>query len=620
MKSPQKPHYLTLLATILAIFLAAVVVENKKPNLIKPIAHSISDLYYLFLSKSPNKEIIFVAIDHASVKKLGRWPWARDLFAEGIRKLGSASVIVLDMVFSEETDHSRDEILATAFPPRKTIGGVFIDTRRDTFSSPSPSATFINSAVIDTQGLVAIKTHSLEQNIPIIDDALPLIGALNTLPDADSRLRKYPIGFEYGGLFLPSIGLQALRLYKNSEISISSNSLLSRQAIIESVQIPIDKHGLSRPTLYPENKFKTISFSDLTQAVFDTSSLDGKIVIVGVTEAGITDIKATPHGQYPGPLIHASFISSALNNESIREISLFEHSIHLAAFMALALLALKIRITSLRLGFYFSLLLSYWILGLISVTYFHLWVEPATTFLGLILSAISIEAWLLSQQRRKISSLQVAFSSYLSPELVKQISLKPESLALGGERRNITVLFSDIRGFTSLSESIQAELLAEVMNIYFQPMTEAIFRHHGTLDKYIGDAIMAIFNAPLSQENHALAACRAAIEMQNAQVEINKKLHARGIPPLKTGIGINTGDAVVGNFGSTVRFSYTALGDTVNLASRLESATKKLGADILISESTQERVSNHLHLEYCGEIEIPGKQHRQRAYKILHTQ
>jgi len=346
---------------------------------------------------------------------------------------------------------------------------------------------------------------------------------------------------------------------------------------------------------------------------FQPDQFQGKVVLFGITEAGIADVRATPLGQYPGPLMHATFMANLLDGHGLQELEAPTMAGVLFLVLSSVLAIMLIRQILLRALLYLGLASAVYLLGLLLYRQAGIWLESGYAITAVAIAAMTIETTLLSHSRKHAEKLRLAFSTYLPPGLVNRIVENPDQLKLGGEKKEISVLFSDIRGFTSMSEGVSPERLAEIMAQYFQPMTEAIFDQGGTLDKYIGDAIMALFNAPLDQPDHVLAACRAAVAMQYAQIRINESLGKAGATAMKTGIGINCGAAIVGNLGSSIRFNYTAIGDTVNLASRLESATKKLGVDIVISESVYLRVNSALPCRALGDVHVAGKEQAQKV-------
>ena len=583
------------------------------------LASAVSDTYYRFGPRSPHQDIVFVAIDHAAVKKFGRWPWSRQQIAAGIDKLQRAKVIALDMVFSEPTVATQDALLGQALSRTTNVGGVLLNGRHATGSDRVESGHLASSAYTEIQGQTLIASNLAELSIPTIAGAHSLVGSLNTLPDVDERFRHYPAGFVLSGLALPTLGVQALLIHLNEPARLSPKESPG-QLVLGSHRTALDGRGFTRLNFYPEASFKTLSFADLFADEFDPTSVADKIVILGVTEAGVSDIRATPLGQYPGPLMHATFMSNVLQDQDLRELGAFQMALALALGVLASSLALLLNRLPWRLTYYPILIAGVWLIGLGLYRYGGVWLESGYVMAAVVGSALMLETSLLSHAKRHTEKLRHAFTSYLPQGLVSRIVEDPDKLKLGGEKKDITVLFSDIRGFTSMSEHIQPEKLADVMARYLQPMTEAVFAQEGTLDKYIGDAIMALFNAPLDLPEHEMAACRAAVSMQYAQLRINDELAKLGVEPLRTGIGINAGPAIVGNLGSTIRFNYTAIGDSVNLASRLESATKKLGVDVALGESVYRKVKDLLPCRALGQVEVPGKGQPQNVYELCWRQ
>lgn len=585
-----------------------------KPATMISLASSVSDRYYTFNPHEPDKNVVFVVVDHAAVAKLGRWPWSRDVLAGLIGKLDQAAVLTLDMQFSEVTEEAKDRVLGDVLAKVPTIGGFFLNGVIQSKPGPEAMALLANSALLDAAGFPLQESKVIELSIPPVLSGMAAAAAMNTQADADERFRHYPAALIYQGLTLPTLGVQSLRLFLNAESALKHDGQTRLE--IGGQRVALNQFGYTRLNLYPEEKFQRISFGQIADPNFDRSRVKGKILLVGLTEAGITDIRATPLGQYPGALLHATFISNVLGQHSLAEVTTAPMAgllfLVVAACFGLSLLN---RIMA-RIPSYLLLLVLCYVAGVLAYVRFNIWLESAYLIMAIVLSALLIESSLLGLAKEHGRKLRGAFSSYVPPALVDRIVEQPDKLNLGGEKKLITILFSDIRGFTSLSETMQPEQLANTMLGYFQPMTEAIFSQGGTLDKYIGDAIMALFNAPLDQADHAVAACRAAVAMQYAQQRINKELEKQGAAPLRTGIGVNTGYAVVGNLGSHIRFNYTAIGDSVNLASRLESSTKTLGVDILIGETTHAWVKDVFPCRSLGEILVAGKEKPQQVYAL----
>lgn len=601
-----------LLVASLAIWLLAI--SNAGP--VRSLASALSDPYYAFNPGKPSKQIVFIAVDHEAVKRFGRWPWSRQVLAQEVKKLDQAAVVLFDMVFSEATQAEEDRALGAAMASINAVAGFQFNGVIPAAPGEAAESLLANSALTEIRDAPAlIQQNIIELSVPDILSGSSALGAMNTLPDPDERFRRYPVAFLYQQMALPALGVQALRLFLNEDATLHRSGKAARLDIGARI-IQLDHLGFTRLNFYPAEDFTVWSFARLTDPGFDPLSLSGKIVLLGVTEAGITDIRATPLGQYPGALLHATFVSNVLEGHTLSEPGNITLGWLLPALALVCFSASFIGRLWLRLTVYLGLLCGFYLAGILLYVHAQLWLETLFPLLTIGASALIIETGLLDLANTQSRMLRSAFSSYVPRTLVDRLVEQPEQLRLGGEKKVISVLFSDIRGFTTMSETMSPEQVAGLMLQYFQPMTEAIFAENGTLDKYIGDAIMAIFNAPLEQPDHAAAACRAAIAMQHAQLAINDALIRQGLPALKTGIGINTGPAVVGNLGSQIRFNYTAVGDSVNLASRFESSTKHLGVDIVIGEATHQLIEGQFPCREIGEIEIPGKEKRQKVYEL----
>jgi adenylate cyclase len=609
-----RPQWLRLagFSILLAVVLSALF--HAMPGPVAGLASAISDTYYRLNPHAPSKDIVFVAVDHDAVKTIGRWPWQRDVLAKAIDRLDRSAVVALDMVFSEPTQKAHDRALGESFGKATTVGGFFLNGVLPSKPDDATMALLANSALTDVQDIGFVESDVVELSVPDVLAGQAVLATLNTLPDPDERFRHYPTGFKLLGTVQPTLGVQSLQIFLNQQASLRGGKVSTLAFGPRNVQL--DRRSFTRLNFYPAERFDVVSFAKLYDPAFDSSRFTGKIVLLGVTEAGVTDIRATPLGQYPGALLHATFMSNVLEGHALTELRTPAMAVVLALALAAALAAILLKQMAARLGIYALLIGGAYGLGALLYLKAFVWLEPAFIMVGVATMAMLVETTLLTSSRQHTEKLRTAFSTYLPPAIVNKIVDAPDKLNLGGEKKEITILFSDIRGFTTMSEAVTAEQLANIMSMYFQPMTEAIFEQGGTLDKYIGDAVMALFNAPLDQPDHAVAACRAAIAMQYAQIRINGTLKAQGLPTIKTGVGVNTGPAVVGNLGSLIRFNYTAIGDAVNLASRLESSTKEAGCDILIGETTHALVKDLLPCKPLGEIAIKGKEKPQTIYEL----
>jgi adenylate cyclase len=337
----------------------------------------------------------------------------------------------------------------------------------------------------------------------------------------------------------------------------------------------------------PVKTFPTYSLSDVVQHKLPAQDFKDKLVLIGPTATGIGDTPVVPFQQmgYPGVEVHANFIDDILYNHFIRR-GIRENLIDVAVLMLFTLGAglLLSAVPPARATVIVLMLLGvfFWVTYYVFANY-RIWIIAFLPTAALAVNYGGIISYRFFFEEREKRKVRGAFSQYVPPGLIAQIIERPELLRLGGEEKELTALFSDIRGFTALSEGLSPTTLVELLNEYLSEMTEVIFQHWGTLDKYIGDAIMAFWGAPYPQQDHALRACRAALEMQKALERLQARWESEGRPRIDIGVGINTGVMLVGNMGSKRRFNFTVMGDNVNLASRLEGTNKTFGTQLIIS-------------------------------------
>jgi adenylate cyclase len=456
-------------------------------------------------------------------------------------------------------------------------------------------------------------------------------GFFNVIIDPDGVVRQIPLALPYGfdpdpknWDFYASIDVQALRLFldlKNEDtilnygdggvINIEFGSKLKVHTDPVS-RVMVNFHGRARTYPY-------VSFADAALKQFSPGTFEDKIVLVGASATGIGDLRVTPYGalDFPGVEIHANIIDNILNHQHLvhgvpqvlTDIGMiFLFGIPLGMWLAV------VQPRWMVLGF--ALLLPF--TALVYWAFLHGWwlnfIVPALFTLIPNVSLVALYRVLIEEQEKR--KVRGAFQQYVSPEVIRRLLADPEKVK--PRKTPVTVLFSDIRGFTSISESLDAQELAELLNSYLTEMTRIIFRHQGTLDKYIGDAVMAIWGAPFDEPGHPTRCCEAALEMLTRLSDMQKDWRARNMPALDIGIGINTGIASVGNMGSTLRHGYTALGDTVNLASRLEGLNKEYGTRIIISETTYIALQNeNILTRELDLIRVKGKAVPVTIYEVL---
>jgi adenylate cyclase len=468
----------------------------------------------------------------------------------------------------------------------------------------------------------------LLRNLPILDQAAQGQGIFSIIPEQDGIVRRVPVVAVADGTVVPSLSLEMLRVATGSgAILVKSDASGVRSVGVDDFEIPTDGKGRVWIHFSSFNPGRYVSAIDLLQGRVPADRLAGKMVLIGTSAAGLLDLKVTPiHPALPGVELHAQLLESALTGSTLSRPTYTAFiEILLATLLSLTLIALVPRVNAgtlfvlggttaaVTLGvswycFFFPNLLIDYTFPLIS----SFVVYAALVFTNYVT---------VSADRYRIRS---AFSQYLSPDLVEQLAQSPEKLTLGGEQRVLTVLFSDVRGFTAISELYKDDPqgLTTLINRLFTPLTKDIMERRGTIDKYMGDAIMAFWNAPLADPTHEVNACEAACAMLDSLEALNEQRQGEAgddqlVPPLRIGIGLNTGLCAVGNFGSDLHFNYSVLGDTVNLASRLEGMTKHYGVPIIIGERTAQAVLNRFAVLEIDHLQVRGKRELERIFTVL---
>lgn len=481
------------------------------------------DSLYAFNKNNPAKNITTILIDEKSVNRFGRWPWNRKIIAKGIEKLKPAKVVVLDMIFSEPTEKEPDRILSqTILSVGNIVCGFFLRPKATETQTEEALDILSDSALLKVPKKLPIGyfPHA-EINIQSILKSCLLSGTLNAIGDSDQIIRHYHPVLIFNGEVYPSLGVQALRIFLNTDATITKNSVLT----LKNRKIPIKKDGILL-NFYQLEKYNinTFSFIDLYDNKIPLSKIKNKIVLIGVSEAGVTDIKPTPIGYLPGPFIHLTFISNFLNNDFVF------HSFYTDIFLSILFLIPLITIFFKAENIYSRIVLYFSFLCLLILTLILLYLKkvffPSIFYIVLFLSfcILFVEIYSIAKKTKESRFMKNMFGTYVSKEILNIMIKNPKKLKLGGEKKNITVLFIDIRNFTSLSEKMKPEKLVEVINFIFTPLTEIILKNKGTLDKYIGDAIMAVWNAPLTVDNHPLKAVTSASDILKIMKYLNREL------------------------------------------------------------------------------------------------
>ncbi len=545
----------------------------------------------LFLPGEPSPEVVIIGIDDKSIETIGRWPWNRDVHARLLNTLGTRpAVIGYDVNFPEPSNASDDAALATAI------------------SNASTTVLPIEARTIDITGELITTSNPLESIPELREQALG--GLVNTIADEDSVTRNVPILVQSStGQQQEHFAYRITRLYQET----------TGDEPIERSDVVTDQGMMKINYVGQPGTFTTYSFSEVIDGTIPPETFEGKIVLVGATAPNLRDTQITPVSfglPMNGVEIHANAINTLLNRTFLQT----EES--WVTVVTISLLSIGTTIILSLVGILFgAIIVILVIIGYIIYTFVSFDVGIIRNVLFPILSllsvyvAITIYKYFNEFNQRRF--LRKAFAYYVPPSVLEEIIKSPEQLSLGGQQREMTVLFSDIEGFTSLSEDMSPEEVSQMLNYYLNRVSKQIFEYNGVIDKFVGDAVVAFWNAPLTDEDHAMNACRAAIGMRHEVRMMQDEMKKMGVDHFNARIGVNTGEMVVGNMGSDMRFNYTVLGDNVNLGSRLESINRQYDTGVMISESTYQAVKGRVVVRRIDTVVVKGKKKGVNIYELL---
>ncbi|MDD5207152.1 MAG: CHASE2 domain-containing protein, partial [Desulfobacterales bacterium] len=467
-----------------------------------------------------------------------------------------------------------------------------------------------------------IPAYAPEGNLEILSDAAPASGYFNMLPDPDGIVRWMPLIIRCGEEIFAPLSVQTLwNFLERPQLMVRVAAYGVEGIRMGNLFLPTDENGqMLINYLGPGKSFPHYSITDILARKTPPGSFKDKIVLVGATAVGIYDLRNTPFSPvFPGVEIHATVIDNILNKQFIHKPKWTRiYDCLTILILGFFIGAVVPRVDAVK-GLLFALILftahvlvSQWVFS-----HYRIWVSMVYPLVAgvLVYTCLTIYRYITEERERK--KIRGAFSFYVSSSVVSEMLKNPDKLKLGGDKKDLSVLFSDIRGFTTISEGLTPEELVHLLNEYLTAMTNVVFKYDGTLDKYMGDAVMAFYGAPLDQADHPFRACRSALDMMEELKKLNEKWIREGKPPLDIGIGINTGMMMVGNMGSDQRFDYTVMGDAVNLGSRLEGANKNYQTNILISESTYERVKNSFVCMELDSVRVKGKLKPVKIFQLM---
>ncbi len=620
----------------------------------------------------PGGKIVLAVVDEKSIAREGKWLWQRSKFSELIEKLSEAGarIIAFDIGFLEPDNGPIAEIISRIQKQSRQGGRADRDLEAflESLTIDSDNDRRLARAIHDSQATIVLgyffqmnpatvpplteaelrqhqqnihhSKYSLElyssaearsvplfravypqSNIAELSSAAGHSGYFNMLPDPDGVVRWLPAVLQFRETLYAPLALVTVGAYLQQPLAVHVDDYGVRRIRIGPTLVPTDEEG--RILINYRGKEKTfphISITDILGGSVSPDRLKDKIVIVGATAVGIYDLRVTPFGEvFPGLEIHANLVDSILAEDFLHRpkwVAIFDLLAILVAGLCMGLVLPRVSVIP-GLAAMLGVFLGYILFCQYLFSHHGLVLNIVYPLSVLLLVYLSITAQRYFAETKQKRFIKNAFSTYLAPSVVKQLIESPESLELGGEERDITAFFSDVQGFTSVSENLSPTQVVELLNEFLTEMTDIILQNEGTVDKFEGDAIIAFFGAPNLLGDHAIRACRASTQMQKRLDELRRKWEEEGKPSLKMRIGLNSGRAVVGNMGSASRMDYTMMGDMVNTAARLEGVNKIYGTYTLIGESTFYNAGDLFACRQVDSIRVVGRLQPLAVYELL---
>jgi adenylate cyclase len=597
--------WMALLTLLLVLF-----IRVQDPSFVESVRLRYFDQLITSKESTESQQVAVVNIDDETIRQKGQFPFPRREYAAIIADIYArgAGLVVFNVYMPEPDRFGGDAALSAAIKKYPVVLPHVATSDKSTrnYEPFRPGVSIIG------EGDVGINYGTIQPNIKVLNDSAAGIGVVNVLPEIDGVTRRIPMVVRTNDLLYPSMSMETLRVAAGDpsfQVKVNDGS-------IEALRIPkfgkITTDNVGRIWIDWSSKAKEYSLSELP------ADFGGKIVIVGITGKGLNNPVATAKGEVFPHHLQASVLDTVTSGTNISRPDWATVSELL--FIALISVLSLFFITRFTHGYIFTI-------SLAVATYYagiELFLRSGylldAVFPILAIGLVSVHGYVvkfLVELRQKLQ-IKKQFGTYLSPALVEKLQKNPELLVLGGESRELSIMFTDVRGFTTISEHYGKDVqgLTKIMNRYMTAMTAKIIENNGTLDKYIGDAQMAFWNAPLDEPNHAKMAVKTAIQMMDSLDAFNKEIAAEGVPAFGMGLGINTGVVVVGNMGSSQRFDYTCLGDHVNLASRLEGQSKPYGVKIVLGTLTAEQVKDEYPVVELDCIAVKGKKEGVKIYTL----
>ncbi|MDI6854006.1 MAG: adenylate/guanylate cyclase domain-containing protein [Deltaproteobacteria bacterium] len=616
------------------ILLFAIIL--KIAGIMEPYSMKTLDILFRLAPLPPaSPQVVMVTVDQPDVdffKEQGiNWPWPRQLYAPIIEfcQRGGARAVIFDLLYTEPSFYGPedDQQLAKAAAGAGNVVFACFLTREEKGANPQ-EAELLAKAGLTISGP---PPQGFPDYRAVIAPVAPLVQAANTLgnvecgPDPDGIYRRLPLAVPFKGRWLPLLGFSAFQ-----RSAAPGEWRFDHKALVHGAyRLPLDSQGRFLLKFRgPARSHKRFSAANVIQSeirlrhnqppLYPADAFKDKWVFVGLTAPGLFDLKASPVSPiYPGVELHATLLDNLIQGDFLCPAPVWFQWL-LTGVLA-AGLSLAVLFTS---GLWAPLLaLGTAVVGFLGLTVLLFWAswwsDPVLPGVALASSFALASVYSYATEGRQKQAIRRMFAQYMSETVINHLLAHPEKLKLGGERRRVTLFFSDLAGFTTLSERLQPEAVVALLNEYLSRMTEIILEEMGTVDKFEGDAIMAFWGAPLDQEDQAVRACRTALRQQAALIDLNRHLSGQGLPALSMRIGLHTGEAIVGNLGSQSRFDYTVIGDNVNLASRLEGLNKFYGTGILASEATVAESSDGIEFWELDRVAVKGREAPVTVFNVM---
>ncbi len=648
---------------IVAMFALAVLCGVTRPPIFQDLGNFVFDTWQRLKPRTfdPDGPVRIVAIDEASLAEIGQWPWPRTRLAEATKKLAElgAAAIAFDIIFNEPDRTSAESIVASLSPGALRDGLsaqlVGAETNDQAFAKTLTEIPAVLSASLlaakatreiapkagfayagDQPEPFLINFDGIAGPLPVLAAAAKGIGAINWLPDRDQVVRHVPLLVRLKTAIFPSLALEALRVAEGASTIVVRSSNASGQTAFGSQsgvnalkigerEIHTGANADIRPYYTATQPDRFIAFNRLLRGEVNKDEVEGRIILIGTTATGLSDVRATPlEASVAGVEIHAQIIEALVSDAILSRpdwAPAAEVLVGSAAFLLVAVL-LPVLPPIAAVALVSAAVLLCCGLSFLVFDGAKILLDPSFPSLSLIgiYFAGTLALWRADRIARQ--RIRMAFGKFLAPAVVDRLAADPRGLVLGGETRELTIMFSDLRNFAGLSEGLDAQELTRFMNAFLTPMTDAILDHEGTIDKYVGDAIVAFWNAPLDVPDHAAKAVAAALRMRDELARFNEaredaaRRNGEMFVQARIGIGLNTGPCTVGNMGSLRRFDYSVLGDTVNLAARLERVSKVYHVDIVASESVVRDAPQFAWLELDW-VRVKGRHEVTTIYGLI---